>query len=109
MQIPVYHQGFEIIVWDSTTFNQSIIDIWNVAISNDTIDPFVVKMYVKYPGMYEHLEGDIICQPGENGYLYAHHPHTRLVPYDDKNQFVVLDILPQYLWNKLMDTWWRWI
>ena len=64
-------------------------------------------MYVKYPGMYEHLEGDIICQPGKNEYLYAHHRHTRLAPYGDENQFVVSDILPQYLWNELMDAWWR--
>ena len=53
--------------------------------------------------MYEHLEGDIIHQPGENEYLYAHHHHTRLAPYGDENQFVVLDILPQRLWNELMD------
>ena len=64
-------------------------------------------MYVKYPGMYEHLEGDIIHQPGENEYLYAHHCHTRLASCDDDNQFVVLDILPQCLWNELMDAWWR--
>ena len=57
--------------------------------------------------MYEHLEEDIICQPGKNEYLYAHHCHTRLAPYGDENQFVVLDILPQCLWNELMDTWWR--
>ena len=64
-------------------------------------------MYVKYPGMYEHLEGDIICQPGNNEYLYAHHHHTRLVPYGGENKFTVLDILPQCLWNELMDAWWR--
>ena len=103
LQIPVNHQGFKIFVWNSTTFNQSIIDIWNTAIPNDTIDPFVVEMYVKYPGMYEHLEGDIIHQPGENEYLYAHHYHTRLVPYGNENQFTVSDILPQCLWNELMD------
>ena len=106
-QIPVHHQGFEIFVCNSTTFNQSIIDIWNAAVPNDTIDPFVIKMYVKYPGMYEHLEGDIIHQPGKNEYLYAHHRHTRLAPYGDENQFVVSDILPQHLRNELMDTWWR--
>ena len=66
-------------------------------------------MNVKYPGMYEHLEGDIIHQPGKNEYLYAHHHHTRLPPYGDENQFAVLDILPQHLWNKLMNAWWRWI
>ena len=64
-------------------------------------------MYVKYPGMYEHLEGDIIHQPGENEYLYAHHCHTRQASCGDENQFVVLDILPQCLWNELMDAWWR--
>ena len=108
-QIPVHHQSFEIFVHNSTTFNQSIIDIWNAAVPNDTIDSFVVEMYVKYSGMYEHLEGDIICQPGENKYLYAHHHHTRLAPYGNENQFAVLDILPQCLWNELMDAWWRWI
>ena len=101
LQIPVNHQGFKIFVWNSTTFNQSIIDIWNTAIPNDTIDPFVVEMYVKYPGMYEHLEGDIIHQPGENEYLYAHHYYTRLAPYGNENQFTVSDILPQCLWNEL--------
>ena len=106
-QIPVHHQGFEIFVRNSTTFNQSVIDIWNAAVPNDTIDPFVVEMYVKYPGMYEHLEGDIICQPGENEYLYAHYCHTRLAPYGDENQFAVSDILPQRLWNELMDARWR--
>ena len=96
-QIPVHHQGFKIFICNSTTFNQSVIDIWNATIPNDTIDPFVVKMYVKYPGMYEHLEGDIIHQPGENEYLYAHHCYTRLAPYGNENQFVVSDILPQCL------------
>ena len=95
LQISVYHQGFEILVQNSTTLNQSIIDIWNTTIPNDTIDSFVVKMYVKYPGMYEHLEGDIIHQPGKNEYLHARHHHTRLAPYGDENQFAVLDILPQ--------------
>ena len=89
------------------TFNQSIIDIWNAAVPNDTIDFFVVKMYVKYPGIYEHLEGDIICQPGKNEHLYTHHHHTRLVPCGSENQFAVLDILPQHLWNELMNAWWR--
>ena len=106
-QIPVHHQGFEIFVRNSTTFNQSVIDIWNATVPNDTINPFVVKIYVKYPGMHEHLEGDIIRQPGENEYLYAHHHHTRLAPYGNENQFVVSDILPQYLWNELMDAQWR--
>ena len=106
LQIPVHHQGFKIFVWNSTTFNQSVIDIWNAAVSNDTIDPFVVEMYVKYPGMYEHLEEDIICQPGKNEYLYAHCHHTRLAPYGNENQFTVSDILPQCLWNELMDAWW---
>ena len=66
-------------------------------------------MYIKYPGIYEHLEGDIIHQPGENDYLYAHHCHTRLAPYGGENQFTVSDILPQCLWNELMDAQWRWI
>ena len=43
------------------------------------------------------LEGDIICQPSKNEYLYAHHHHTRLAPYGGENQFVILDILPQCL------------
>ena len=73
------------------------------------IDPFVVEMYIKYSGIYEHLEEDIIHQPGENEYLYAHYRHTRLVSYGSENQFAVSDILPQYLWNELMDAWWRWI
>ena len=61
LQIPVHHQGFKIFVWNSTTFNQSIIDIWNATISNDTVNPFVVEMYVcQVSRMYEHLEGDII-------------------------------------------------
>ena len=47
-QIPVHHQGFKIFVCNSTTFNQSVIDIWNTAVPNDTINPFVVEMYVKY-------------------------------------------------------------
>ena len=47
-QIPVHHQGFEIFVCNSTTFNQSVIDIWNTAAPNDTINPFVIEMYVKY-------------------------------------------------------------
>ena len=59
--------------------------------------------------MYEHLEGDIIRQPGKYGYLYAHHHHTRLAPYGGENQFAVLNILSQCLWNKLMDAQWRWI
>ena len=57
--------------------------------------------------MYEHLEGDIIRQPGKNEYLYAHHCHTRLAPYGNENKFAVSDILPQRLWNELMDAWWR--
>ena len=103
LQIPVHHQGFEIFIQNSTTFNQSVIDIWNATVPNNTINPFVVEMYVKYPGIYEHLEGDIICQPGVNEYLYAHYRHARLAPYGGENQFVVSDILPQCLWNELMD------
>ena len=105
-QISVHHWGFEIFVHNSNTFNQSVIDIWNATIPNNTIDPFVVKTYVKYLGMYEHLEGDIICQAGKNKYLYAHHHHIMLVPYGSENQFVVSDILPQHLWNELMDIQW---
>ena len=65
-QIPVHHWGFKIFVHDSVIFNQGVIDIWNAAVSNDTINPFVIEMYVNHPGMYEHLEGDIIHQPDEN-------------------------------------------
>ena len=111
LQIPVHHQGFKIFVHNSTTFNQSIIDIWNATVPNDTINSFMGQdvQYVKYPGIYEHLEGDIIHQPGDNECLYAHHHHTRLVPYGGENQFVIFNILPQFLWNKLIDTQWRWI
>ena len=108
LQIPVHHQGFKIFVCNSTTFNQSVIDIWNTAVPNNTINSFVVEMYVKYPRIYEHLEGDIIHQPGENEYLYGYHCHTRLAPYGGENKFMISDILPQCLWNELMDTWWRW-
>ena len=38
--------------------------------------------------------------------FYAHHHHITLVPYGSENQFVVSDILPQHLWNELMDIQW---
>ena len=76
MQIPVHHQGFEVLCRDCFVFTREFGELVFRQNPNEVIDPQVVNDFIMDPTSYDPLEGDLIRRfndvLGDYEYVYIH-------------------------------------
>ena len=103
MQVPVHHQGFEILRHDHFTFTTRFCELVNHQNPNKVLDNTIVRDYIIDPTNLDPLEGDVIRHfnifSGEWDFVLI---HQTTKPLDGLEE-----ILTQQFWNQMIDAWWR--
>ena len=103
LQIPVHHQGFEVLRRDCFVFTREFGELVFRQNPNEVIDPQVVNDFIMDPTSYDPLEGDLIRRfnavLGDYKYVYIHQ--------STKPLHGLVDMPTQQFWNRIIDARWR--
>ena len=103
LQIPVHHQGFEVLRHDCFVFTREFGELVFRQNPNEVIDPQVVNDFIMDPTSYDPLEGDLIRRfndiLGDYEYIYIHQ--------STKPLYGLVDMPTQQFWNRIIDARWR--